>query len=161
MTLRYHYSPRKASWTRCVASNKEACPFGGESHGDRSSIAIEHGGGVMTYHQVVKDRRGRVVGETVREFTVTPVIEGIYGVVGINGSARTYRADNGEEIPAGDRPAIRQTLAQYLLAGPDFAPADGALVLQCKQSLRPPRRAFSSPVSPQSATAPPASPRVR
>jgi hypothetical protein len=33
MTLRYHYSPRMASWTRCVAKTKEAGPFGGESRG--------------------------------------------------------------------------------------------------------------------------------
>lgn len=115
--MKYHYSPRKHAWTRCVAQTTERCYYRSDAHGDRTSIAVEHGGGEVTYHQVVRDRQGRIQGERQKTFWVSPVIEGIYGVIGENGSARTYRADNGQLIDHGTRAAyLREVILPRIRA---------------------------------------------
>lgn len=97
MTLKYHQSPKTGTWTRCVARGAQNgggdCPFGAPAvdHLDRTQIAVRSGGVVATTQAGVEKR-----------FVVTPVVGGVYAVVGPDGTARTYTA-KGELIAAKDR----------------------------------------------------------
>lgn len=129
MTLKYHYSPNSGAWTRCVAQSQEACPFGGEDHGDRTSIANRHHGGVLQ-------------DSAARESTVTPVIAGVYAVFTADEHARTYTA-KGNLIPAADRARYFKKLIAPKLAEEQSADVDGddlgaALNRQLRQIVLPP-----------------------
>lgn len=129
MTLKYHYSPNSGAWTRCVAQSQEACPFGGEDHGDRTSIANHHHGGVLQ-------------DSAARESTVTPVIAGVYAVFTADQHARTYTA-KGNLIPAADRARYFKKLIAPKLAVEQPAEVDeddlgSALNRQLRQIVLPP-----------------------
>lgn len=129
MTLKYHYSPNSSTWTRCVAQSQEACPFGGEDHGDRTSIANHHHGGVLQ-------------DSAARESTVTPVVAGVYAVFTADQHARTYTA-KGNLIPAADRARYFKKLIVPKLAEEQSTEVDeddlgAALNRQLRQIVLPP-----------------------
>lgn len=120
--MQFHINP-DGDWTRCVASTPDACPFKHLSHGDRTDIAVQHGGGV------VQD-------SAAREALITPVVGGVYAVFPGSGDARTY-TDKGELIQARNRPDyFNKTILPKLVAGGGSAFDRRVRSLMTEQTVR-------------------------